>query len=105
MHWFFPGAFFWPGLFFFGFFRILLFVLLIALVVRLVSHGHRRADYAYGPGYHRRGHVNGPSDFDPARATAWRYAAGQIDRAEFDRIMSALGSSTTPPAPPVAPVA
>ena len=111
MHGFFPGVFVWPAIFFFGFFRIVLFVLVIALIVRLVSgHGHRHGDYAFGQGYgHGFGHGlgHGPQDFDPRKVAAWRYASGQIDRAEFDRIMAGLDAGVPaapqgPAAPPVA---
>jgi uncharacterized membrane protein len=107
---FFPGAFLWPALFFFGLFRILLFVLVIALIVRLVSHGHRHAEYAHGHGYGpgfgygwRHGHDFDTQSLDPRRIAAWRYAAGKIDRAEFDRIMGGLDASATAPAPPTVP--
>ena len=111
---FFPGAFFWPALLFGGLFKILLFVLLISLVVRLVGHGHWRSAYAHphGPGYgHSHAYDYGsdpdPHNLDPRRVAAWRYAAGKIDRVEFDRIMSGLDASapaapSSPPAPPVA---
>ena len=103
MHGFF---FLWPALLFFGVFKILLFVLLIMLVVRFVSHGHRHAAYAHGHGYgHRHDHGYDAQNFDPRRVAAWRYASGTIDRAEFDRIISGLDASTptTPPSTPAPP--
>ena len=108
MHGFFPGLmFFGPALLFLGLIKVLFVVLVIMLIVRLVSHGHHR------PGYHARWHDGyshgyGHSDaqLDPRRVAAWRYAAGKIDRAEFDRIMSGLDcAAPAPPAPPAAPVA
>ena len=118
MHGFFPGAFlFGPALLFFGLFKILLFVLLIMLIVRFVSHGRGHHGYGYGhPGHgygYGHGHGFGPAsavggpDSDPRRVAALRYAAGKIDRAEFDRIMSGLDAATpsTPPATPAPPTA
>ena len=118
MHGFFPGVFVWPALAFFGLFRILLFVLLIVLIVRLVTRGHRHADYAYGHGYgpgygfgwhhgHGHNHDYDVQNVDPRRVAAWLYAAGKIDRAEFDHIMAGLdaGAPAAPPSPPAPPVA
>lgn len=112
MYGFFPGAFFFgPSLLFFGLLRIALLVLLIVLIVRLVSHGHRGADYMHdrGRGYGHAGGYDAQST-DPRRVAAWRYAAGQIDRAEFDHIMGGLDAASTSaptaapsnPTPPVA---
>ena len=118
MHGFFPGAFVWPALFFFGLLKIVLFVLLVTLIVRLVSHGHRHAAYAHGYGHgfgHGHGHGYGrdneydynPQNLDPRRVAAWRYAAGKIDRAEFDRVIAGLDAAapSTPPSNPAPPVA
>jgi len=116
MHAFFPGAFFFlgPALLFFGLFKLVFFVLLIVLVVRLITHGRGHAAYAhgcaseYGHGYgHRHGYD--AQDLDPRRVAAWRYAAGKIDRAEFDRVVSGIDAAasapTTPPSAPTPPVA
>jgi uncharacterized membrane protein len=87
---FFPGL-FWGGFLFFGLLRLLFFVLLIVLVVRLVSHAGRRHawhHHAYATGW---GHDAATAD--PRRIAAWRYAAGKIDRPEFDRIVAALDAS------------
>ncbi|MDR3686170.1 MAG: hypothetical protein P4L93_04345 [Coriobacteriia bacterium] len=118
MHGFFPGVFFFaPVLLFFGFLKIMFVILLIVLIVRLATHGRRHGAYAHdgygygGHGYgygHDHGH-GGPHghagfdapEMDPRRVAAWRYAAGKIDRTEFDRIMSGLDA--TAPAPPTAP--
>jgi uncharacterized membrane protein len=78
---FFPG-FFWGGLFLFGLLKLLFFVLLIVVIVRLVSHAGR----------HHAWHGDA-SGADPRRIAAWRYAAGKIDRAEFDRIVAALDAT------------
>jgi hypothetical protein len=112
MHGFFPGVFFFAPLFLlFGFFKIVLVVLIIVLIVRLFTHGRHHAAYAQGYGYDRghdhgyRGHFGSPSgeNMDPRRVAAWRFAAGKIDRAEFDHIMSGLDAAapaaTTPPEP------
>ena len=119
MHGVFPGAFFiGPALLFFWLVRLALLVLLIVLVVRLVTHGSHHADHGHGNGYgHGRGYGYGhggaqsAAEADPRRVAAWRYAAGQIDCAEFDRIINGLDAaavgapSPAPgvPAPPVSP--
>jgi len=109
MHGFLPAAFiFGPALLFFGLLKIALFVLLIVLIVRLVSHGHRHPAYAHGGGHGYGRHDT--QGADPRRVAAWRYAAGQIDRAEFDRITAGLDAAagsapTTPPSTPTPPVA
>ena len=112
MHGFFPGVFFFGPLFLFGgLIKIVLLVLLITFIVRVAGHGHRHAAYGhgYGNGYgygHHRGHGFGPqAGTDPQRIAAWRYASGQIDRAEFDRITTALDASATPPSNPTPPAA
>ena len=106
MHGFLPGLFwFGPAILFLGFFKLLFFVLIIWLIVRLVSHGSRHAAYAHGDPWHGYGH--GPHvgfDGDPRRLAAMRYAAGKIDRAEFDRIMAGLDANS-PSNPPAAPPA
>lgn len=101
MHGFF---FLWPALLFFGVFKILLFVLLVVLVVRLLTHGHGHAAYAHGRGGYgyRHGSEYDAQNFDPRRVAAWRYASGQIDRAEFDRVIAGLDANT-PAAPPSTP--
>jgi uncharacterized membrane protein len=90
--------FLWPFLLFAGLFKVLLLVAVVVLFVRLVSHRHA-GGYWHGRGYWA------PEAQDPRRIAAMRYAAGRIDRAEFDRILSALdaseqGTHTPPPAPP-----
>lgn len=99
MHWFFPGLlFFGPAFLFLGAMKVLFIFLVIALIVRLAGHGRRRDEY------YRRWH--GPefayqdAQVDPRRIAAMRFAAGKIDRAEFERIMTALDA--TAPAPPAA---
>jgi uncharacterized membrane protein len=117
MHGFFPGAFLLaPVLLFFGFIKIMFFVLIIVFIVRLATHGRRHAEYAHGYGNghgygygHGGHHGHGGFDaqnMDPRRIAAWRYAAGKIDRAEFDRIVSGLDAAagaSAPTAPPSEP--
>jgi uncharacterized membrane protein len=94
---------FGPFLLFAGFFKILIVVLLIVFLVRILSHRHDRFDHGHWHGHH--GHWDAGAQ-DPRRIAAMRYAAGKIDRAEFDRIMSALDASgPTPPTPPTPPAA
>jgi hypothetical protein len=112
MHGFFLFA---PLLLLFGFIKIMFVVLLIVFIVRLATHGRRHGAYGYGYGY-GHGHGHGPAGYhghgghdvtnmDPRRIAAWRFASGQIDRAEFDRIIGGLDASepTAPTAPPSAP--
>ena len=93
--------FLWPVLLFGGLFRILIVIAFVVLIVRLVSRRH----YGYAGHWHGHAHhgLEGP---DPRRIAAMRFAAGRIDRAEFDRIMSTLDASEhgapTPPAQPQA---
>ena len=111
MHGFAGPFFFGPALLFLGLLKFLFVIAIIMLIVRLVTHGHR-AGYTHG-GYGHRGY--GPGSYgptqesDPRRVAALRYASGQIDRAEFDRIISGLDaaapSAPTPPSPPTAPIA
>lgn len=117
MHGFYPGAFFLgPALLFFWLVRLALLVLLIVLVVRLVTHGWHHGDHSHGYGRGRGygygyGGTQSAAETDPRRVAAWRFAVGEIDRAEFDRIVSALDAaavgarSPVPgvPAPPVSP--
>ena len=90
---------FTPFLFFSGIFRVLLLVVVIVFIVRLVSHRHDHVGH-----WHGHGQWDAQVQ-DPARIAAMRYASGRIDRAEFDRIMTALGTpAPTPPAPAAPPV-
>jgi uncharacterized membrane protein len=87
-----------PLLLFGWFFRFLFLVLIIWLLVRILSHRHDHMGYWHG---HR--HWEAAAQ-DPRRIAAARYAAGQIDRADFDRITAALDATASTPAPPVPPV-
>ena len=110
---FFPGI-LWPVVLFFGLLKLLFVVLIIGFIVRLAMHG-RGHYHGYGWGHgqghgHGYGYGGGMADVDPRRIAAWRYAAGKIDRAEFDRIVAGLDASaaagpTTPPAGPPQPQA
>ena len=105
---FFPGVFFlWPMFLFFGLLKIALFVLVIVFIVRLATHGQRHGACGYDHGHHgHRSQDDDAHDLDPRRVAAWRYAAGKIDGAEFNRIVSGVDAAAagTPmaPAPPVA---
>lgn len=89
---------FGPFLFFGLFFRVLFLVLIIWLLVRIFSHRHDHMGHWHG---HRQWDSMAG---DPRRIAAARYAAGHIDRAEFDRITATLDASApTPPAPPAPP--
>ena len=97
--------FLWPFLLFGGLLKFLIVIAIVILIVRLVTH---RGHYAG----HWHGHMHGgwaPENQDPRRIAAMRYASGQIDRAEFDRIMSTLDATapgaTTPPQAPMPPQA
>jgi uncharacterized membrane protein len=108
MHGFFPGPFFFaPALLFFGLLRIAFWVLLIVLLVRLFTHGHAHwAHYGHDHA-HRHPHGNGPDDLDPRKVAALRYASGEIDRSEFERIIGGLDAAAprVPTPPPGAPTA
>ncbi len=91
--------FLWPTFMFGGLFQLLFVLLIVALIVRGVTHHHHRDERWLH-------HDHWQENADPRRIAAMRYAAGRIDRAEFERIMSALDASQpgmqTPPAPPAA---
>jgi uncharacterized membrane protein len=93
--------FLWPLLLFGGLFKILIIVAVVVLIVRLVSrHGH--SGYWHGHGHD---HFSS-TEQDPRRIAALRYAAGKIDRTEFDQIVSTLDASEAGvPTPPAAPTA
>lgn len=76
----------WPGLF--GWiFPVLLLGLLTAVAVVLIYSLSRRPAHL--------------TDSDPLRRTARRYASGEIERVEFERIQRDLaGSSQEPPRRP-----
>jgi uncharacterized membrane protein len=90
---------FGPFLLFGWLFRFLVLVLIIWLLVRIFSHRHDHMGH-----WHGHHHWDATAE-DPRRIAAARYAAGRIDRAEFDRITAALDATApVPPASPAPPV-
>jgi uncharacterized membrane protein len=96
--------FFLPFLLMVGLFKILFVVAVIVLIVRLVSRRHYGGPWV-GHGQWAGHYWAAPDAQDPRRIAAMRYAAGRIDRAEFERIVGALDASEpgTPPTPTDAP--
>ena len=89
MHmWFGPGLFFAPFVLFWGILRVLLLVGLVVLLVRVFAHHSRD----HGAWHRHPAHWSGVGD-DPRRVAAMRYAAGRIDRDEYERILHGLDSA------------
>jgi hypothetical protein len=102
MHFFGGPLIFAPFLLGLGLLKVVLFVGLILLVVRLAT-GHRyHHAYAHGGPYGQHApYAQTPQD--PRRVAAMRYASGAIGREEFDRIMRDLDAAAgTTPQPPAA---
>jgi uncharacterized membrane protein len=88
MHFFGAGRLlFVPFLLGFGLLKILLFIGLIILIVRLAS-GHRHAAYAGGYGHPWHHYQGGPQD--PRQIARMRYAAGKITLEEYNEIIRTL---------------
>jgi hypothetical protein len=95
MHLFGTALFLAPLLLFGGLVKVLLFVGLIVLFVRLVSGGPRRFHHAHMHGY-QHAQWSGMAE-DPRRTAAMRLANGQIGPEEYAAIVRAL-DGTMPPA-------